>query len=397
MFIERSDLMSNSKYILMFLVNLLELVVIISLLIISSLNSIIVLILIGFIGVLYSSIIFKSMNKKTFGEPLEKEGFSDWITKYQYLIEEAEKLKGNKLDVRFVENDQIISPAFYHRNTVYINTKHPLKKEYFEGMLAHELGHAISGFGDYLHLTSLSISTMLVSLIVNGRYVYLMKRNKINRFLDNIIYMIVMILSYKDHLLLNRFSKEEEYLANYYATKLTDGHSLRTYYYRVLNQRHFLEDRYDLRHPSPMEMIKQMELEMNLTVYEKDVYPIDNRIYYVTSGLDNDYILKIKHEYYLNVASHDNEFVLNTLSNDFLRGSGTEKNYDKAIEFSMKSIEIGSKMALYNLALIYEHLRDYEVSLDYLYKGRKESLKNIDKAIIRVEKKLGYCPWEFKE
>lgn len=397
MFMKGFDTMSKSKYIQLLLLNLFDLFLIMGIgHIISGFNIMGSYILLGIALIIFSIMFIKSKSSKSYGTEVTSSKNIDILEDSMHLVKKAEELKGDKLQIKFVENEVIINSAFYANKVVYINVKNPVKKDYFEGMLAHELGHAITGFGDGIIYFALSLTSITASIITGLRYSYMKRKKKsINKYLDSILYGIIMVLSYKDHFFFNKFIKEDEIKANDYALELTDGHSLRTYYYKVLRSRNFEADRFDLRHPPVNVMLDRMESQMNLDEHELDIFHINSKIYFVRNTVNKEDIESKKHNYYLNIADHSNQQILNKLSNDFLRGNGTTKDNDKAIFYSLKAVEQGSVMALYNLGLIYEQNEDYELALSYLYKAQEKELRNVHVAINRINKKYIICPWEY--
>ena len=380
--------MKNKRYLLLGLLNIFDLLLILSIVYFLSSSVTSLYIVIGIVLFFFILMIIKTYSKNGLGEVVDLDEETSWLKEYLSVVAQAEKLKGEKIEVKFVKQIRIPNSAFYSNKVVYINVSNPIHKDYFEGMLAHELGHAISGFGDRTILMSLSISTILANMFQAIRYDHLKKRKyKINKVLNGMTYLMILILSYKDIFFLNKYFIEEEFLANDYALQLTDGHSLRTYYYKVHKSRKFVHDRFDMKHPPVKDMLDRMESQMSMSVYEEDVYHIKNKIYYIKETDNREEISIKKHNFYYHVATHDDPKVVATLSNNFLRGNGTKKDIDKAIEYSLLAIELGNDMSLYNLAHIYEGLKEYEVALGYLEQAKEKGLKNMDKAIDRVKKK----------
>ena len=337
---------------------------------------------------MYLLLTFKILLKNPFGKSLVDNAYDNLDEKYQDMFKQAELLKGSKIDFKYVNFKQLINSAFYFNSTVYINTHGNVKGDYFEGLLAHELGHAVSGFGDYSWVMSYRFSTLVSNLVLSIRNRITYKRKKVNKILDNITYPIIRLLGFVDIFTMYPYIYAEEFKANEIALKLSDGHALRTYYYSLYKRRKFKHNRFDLKHPPVDEMIYKMESLMNLTEYQKDVYHIGNKIYFVTNAKRNKDISIKKHLFYQHVATHDDVEVLVHLSNNYLKGIGTSIDYDKAIEYSLKSVELGYDRGYINLALISEKLDKYDDSLYYLNRAKELELKNVDRILNRVLKKI---------
>ncbi len=309
-------------------------------------------------------------NKRNLFEEVKVE--NNQFENYIELINKTKEYKPN-LQYKYVEYKNLPSPAFYFKDTVYINTAAKIEPEYFEGMLAHELGHATTKLGDYINNVALRLSTIFANMIFMLRVNIKTRNNILFKILDNILFSIYNILSIPDHLVLNRYVREDEFLANSYACKITDGRSLRTYYYKT----HIRQDkyiiRYDFKHPSAKDMMYKMEQEMNITSYEQDVYAIKNRIFYIKNSDKNEKLIKT-HNYYLHCTLHDKDISFK-LARNFELGRGCDISINQAVAFYTKATNLLHEKAPYNLAEIYNKQENLDQAIKYYIIASKNNNK----------------------
>lgn len=339
--------------------------------------------------VMHIAIFLKQHQRNPFGESKDIKEV-DIDNKFHDMIEKAEKLKGTKIPVKFIEFKRLHYPAFYHKDTVYINqTDQSYPPQYIEGMIAHELGHAISGYIDDYVFAQVKMSNFARAIIVNVRMAIMNKKNKeVNKYLEGFLYYLMRFLTWFDEIILFKYLRREEYEANKNACLISDGHSLRTYYYHVHRRRRRQRYEFDVIHPSPKSMILRMEKYMDLDEYNKDVYAVDNKIYYVVNKMNVKEQNIAKYNYYIHRADQDSPYVNNKISECYFRGKGVKKDIESALKYALKAESQGSEKGYYNIGVCYEMKEDYENALIYFNKAHNKGSSSAARKIQVLTKKL---------
>ena len=152
---------------------------------------------------------------------------------------------------------------------VYINNEYLCDKLFLPGVIAHELGHAISGISHYTFIPSLKVSTMLSRIFhLTITAFYNSKRSWLNN-LAYVFYVPYYIINLNNIIFTYRFLRNDEITANKVAVKLGFGDYLRCYYGIALNigEDPFLR-KCDFFHPSIKEMLNNMNKDMNINYIE---------------------------------------------------------------------------------------------------------------------------------
>ena len=340
--------------------------------------------LVGLLVIIYFRIVLLNPFRKEF-KHIENNQFLKHID----LIKKAESIKGDKIEFKYVEINNLYNPAFYYHGTIYLNIKGIKQKdEFMEGMIAHELGHALSFRSSYFQICSMKYSTIFANIVLVLRNSHLTRRKKISKTVDNIFYFFFRLLNYADHFFLSPYFIEEEYIANKNACKLTDGHSLRTYYFNATHKKDTSMLRYDVRHPHPKDMIKHMEQFMNITEYDKDIYHIDNKIFFIANTKNTVEKNQKKLLYYLNVADQDIDFVSYEIGNMYYKALGTKKDIDIAYEYAFKAYNTGYKKSSLLLALIHEEKEELDKAIEYANEALENKVINASFIVNRITRKL---------
>ena len=115
---------------------------------------------------------------------------------------------------------------------------------------------------------------------------------------------------------------------------------------------------------------------MNLDEYNKDVYAVDDKIYYVVNRMTVRDQNIAKFNFYMHSANQENPYVNNRISDCYFKGKGVEKDIDQALLYALKAESQGSTKGLFNIGLFYELKEDYENALAYYNKAKKDVLTN---------------------
>ena len=328
------------------------------------------IVLVLYVGLFIYQLI-RTNNKNIFKESKPK---NDLFEKHMYLIDETSKLKNKKLYYKYVDLEELPNPAFYFKNTVYINTRAKVDDLLFEGMLAHELGHATTKLGDVINLVVFRFSTIFSNLLYMVRFSIKDKKTWWFKLLDYMFFVIYMILNTIDIIILHPFIKEDEYIANDYAFKTTGGNALRVYYYGTLRNMSLMKVKYDLKHPPVKKMLERLEKQMDLKEDEKYVYAVGSKVYF-TNTKDSDLKhIELVHNYYLNILEHDKE-VSYKLARNFEQGRGTNKDIDEALKFYIKTFDLGNIQTAIKIAEIYKSKDDLKEAFNYYIKASELNMR----------------------
>lgn len=348
-----------------------------------------------FVGIVVLILVYsfvRGRNGSAFGKEIKVNEKEDAFAKYHAMIQKAEEIKGSPIKVKYVKTKMLHNPAFYYRGTVYFNLGGvQLEPKFHEGVLAHELGHAISDFYHKRSFIAYKFTMLICNLIVLARQKEIENKRKkkktYNHKKDDFYFFLISLFGFVDNKILIPYLKEEEHIANLNALKFHDGHSLRTYYYRVgmLDKKNTF--RFNYRHPGAKEMIERMEENMALTIYDQDVYHIDDLVYYVSHCEDKVCEEKKKHAFYLYQANK-RDFVCEILCHNFFRGVGVNKDIEEAIHYALMAKELGSKNILFTLGLIYEELEEYEVALGYFEDAYENGISHAKRKIGRIKRQM---------
>lgn len=299
---------------------------------------------------------------------------SNQFEEYINLIKQTEQIRNKPLQYKYVNVKEIPSPAFYTRNTVYINKAFKQDKQLFEGILAHELGHASTRLGDVASFSVFRLSSTLSNIFMMLRLQTRNQKNILFQILDLYLYIMFMLLSLLDEIILNPFMREDEYLANTYALTITDGRALRVYYQKGIKQYQKATMRYDLKHPPVYKMLERLEEQMDLSEHEKDVYAVGTKIYHIHNATSKVERNQKTHNYYYHVLEHTEEVSL-LLARNFEIGQGTQKDIEQALNFYKKAFHFGNKRVSIHIATILIQKENYKEAITYLLEAASQNMK----------------------
>lgn len=311
--------------------------------------------------VVYIRVIY-NLNKETLFE--EVQANEKLMEKCQPIIDKAIKIKGKHINVKFIKIKEIPNPAFYVRNTVYINTLSNTDNRLLEGILAHELGHAITGLGDVANYVVLKASTNLSNILFMLRFSIKDSKNLLFKLIDFIFYLLFLAVNLVDIIIIHPFLRQDEYKANSYALELTNGKGLRAYYYKAYITRDSLKMKYDLKHPNVLTMMRRMEEKMDLSDIEQKVYGVEDAVIFIDE--ENKMERKrLQHLYYLNIAPKTIK-THKELAKNYERAIGVELNIEQAIEEYKFAYELGEKTLDTVIVRLYKRINEMEKALPYL-------------------------------
>lgn len=229
----------------------------------------------------------KNNNKETSFKEFEK---------YSQIVDEANKKYNMKLKVIYEDIPQP-NPAFAIGRTIYINTKFSVPSDLSCGVIAHEVGHSISGLSRLTPIASLRVSTIFCNLFRILVSTLCSSDNIINKILSYFFYVLYIIFSLGNFIVLYPFMKEDELIANKYACELGYGLELRVYYAQFINKDEpVLFRKVDTLHPTATYMNELLTQDLKLKGIEKSLYYCNNHLYYsfistYTLNLDNISVL----------------------------------------------------------------------------------------------------------
>ena len=230
-----------------------------------------ILFLIGLIIGLISkrSLKLDSTNEKE-ERPLEND-FNDLINKinYEYHL---------KMKLIYIDYNNIGGIAFSAGHNIYINNAYNVNDEYLKGILAHEIGHHMSGLCYYSFLDSMKLST-IISKIFN--LLMLLCLNKYLKIFSWLFFILYTLFSLNNLIFTYPFLYFDEYVANKNAVKIGLGHNLRCYYAMCYHdERQKIEKWADFSHPDVRKMMDKLNKELQIKKEDLGFYFIDHTLYY---------------------------------------------------------------------------------------------------------------------
>ena len=207
------------------------------------------------------------------------------------LVNETNKKYNYSLIVKFIKIETF-GPAWITGNVVFVNTKYLFLKDYFLGIVAHELGHYMTKVCKYSFIDTLKPGAIIARIF---RFIYLVffnlirenkkRKNYLLNFFYNLFYYLYILFSIFDIILIFPILKQDEINANSIAAKKLGkkeyGNNLRCYYGACcLKYWTKADSRNDIMHPSINKMIDLLNKELNISEYEKNIFYDDKKMYY---------------------------------------------------------------------------------------------------------------------
>lgn len=172
------------------------------------------------------------------------------------------------------------NPAWCIGESIYVNTKFNISEIFLPGIIAHEVGHALSKISNYTYFASIKPSTLVSGIIQVTVISLIQSKNIILNKLSYLFYYLLLIVNLNNIIFVFPFLRDDELVANDYAVKLGYGHEIRSYYsllYKEESNNLILKMDY-LTHPSIKVMIDKINQTMLLSYEFKDLYFIKNKL-----------------------------------------------------------------------------------------------------------------------
>ena len=131
-----------------------------------------------------------------------------------------------------------------------------------------------------------------------------------------------------------------------------------------------------------------MEKYMDLDEYNKDVYAVDDKIYYVVNKLNVKQQDIAKFNFYIHKGNQENPYVNNRISDCYFRGKGVQRDIEQALFYALKAESQGSTKGYYNIGVCYELKEEFENALIYFNKAKEEGSTIAARKILLVSNKL---------
>lgn len=171
------------------------------------------------------------------------------------------------------------NPAWCIENYIYVNNNYSIDEEFLGGVVAHELGHAISGIGKYTFIASMKPSTMFSKILYFIIIQLNKKRTIIKSIISNVLLIFYFILSLNNIIFVYPMIRSDEYFANKIAVELGYGNELRCYYgLGYDNSVTPIIKVMDLMHPTLDKMIERLNDDLGLSIEQRDYYIIGNKL-----------------------------------------------------------------------------------------------------------------------
>lgn len=198
---------------------------------------------------------------------------------FNEIVENANKKYNLKLKVIFEKVPQP-NPAFSIGKTIYINTNFNINADYSCGVIAHEVGHAISGLSNLTAVASLRPSTIFCNLFRLIVMACAAKDTIFTKVIGTIFYVLYILFSLGNLVVLYPFMREDEIIANNYATELGYGAELRVYYSDYIDSdMPKLYKMADNVHPSANLMVDRLTSKLGLKGIEKSLFYCNDNLY----------------------------------------------------------------------------------------------------------------------
>lgn len=234
---------------------------------VSVIMTLVILLVMVFI-VVFANVILRKSKIEDKNRPCEEE-----ILK---IIDKCSLVYNKKFYLHYVSAPQP-NPAWCISNHIYINNQYRCSNIYLPGVVAHELGHAISGISNYTFIPSLKMSSFISRVFYLTIVALVNVDKKVTNIIANIFFIPYYIVNLNNLIFTYHFLKEDEIAANSVAAKLGYGEYLRCYYGEVLKyDDNKLFRKADLMHPSIELMINKLNFELGIKNELLDIYYIDN-------------------------------------------------------------------------------------------------------------------------
>ena len=191
------------------------------------------------------------------------------------IINVTSKKYNKKFKLHYVTLPQP-NPAWCIGSDLYINNSIKVNPLYLPGIVAHELGHAISGVSNYTLLASLKPSTLISKTLYLTIVALENKKNKLLNIFIYVLLFLYVIFSLNNIIFTYPFLISDEFTANDIVIKLGYGESLRCYYGLAL----FDEDsnfirKIDFMHPKVSSMLDRVNNALEIKDEYLNFYSID--------------------------------------------------------------------------------------------------------------------------
>ena len=203
------------------------------------------------------------------------------------IINKINKLYNKKFELHYI-SIPVLNPAFCMKDCVYINLSEKKSSNtdkvayslisdeiFLPGVVAHELGHAISELTQYTFLATIKplyiISSYLI-MIIQG---LIGKQNIFLKILNYFLIFVYIVITLPYQLFIYPFIRQDEITANSIAAKLGYGENLRAYYklYSLVNDdNNKLLRAIDFTHPTPELMAKKLSIELKVNKKAVDYF-----------------------------------------------------------------------------------------------------------------------------
>lgn len=237
--------------------------------IISLIMTLIILLLMVFV-VVSANVVLRKSSIEDKNRPCEEE-----VNK---IIDKVAATYNKKFYLHYVSAPQP-NPAWCIGNHIYINNQFRCDNVFLPGVVAHELGHVISGISHFTFIPSLKV-TSVISRVFHLSIAALLNNDKTaSKIIAWILFIPYYIINLNNLIFTYHFLREDEITANSIAAKLGYGEHLRCYYAVALkydNSKLFRKS--DFMHPSIEVMIEKLNEELKIEKELIDIYYINNAL-----------------------------------------------------------------------------------------------------------------------
>lgn len=212
------------------------------------------------------------------------------------IINKTNKLYNKQFELHYT-SVPILNPAFCLKNCVYINLSEKRSKNkdkptyslmideiFLPGVVAHELGHAISGLTKFSFLATVKPLYVLSSYLLIMIHALIGKKNLAAKIFNYLFVGLYTLITLPYQILVFPFIRNEEITANSIAAKLGYGNDLRSYYKLTCildGDENKLLRFVDFLHPTPNLMVEKLSIDLKVNKKNVDFFTAKKHLIYV--------------------------------------------------------------------------------------------------------------------
>lgn len=254
--------------------------------------------------------------------------------------------------------------AFNYKNCIFVAEE--AAPSFRRGLIAHEMGHAVSGltrFGKVNMRLSGIIANLLAGIMIN--LLSASKCKGLARACAYLIFPFFIILSLPNIIAVVPFMRADEYAANELAVSLGYGEELRCLYRSFFSETNKLVSAIDLVHPSIENMIARINKQMELSEEELKIYSTGLVVHYVDAP-DSQKTKAVYDWYVYREKTVGDGYYSYMIGHSLENGNGTEIDREKAKRSYERALAKGFAPSARRLSEMYKDEGDISSAYAYM-------------------------------